>query len=59
MIQEMWVAGLEWDELYPRELIYKSQEWFCELEELPTIKVPDVYDLAQKKLYCQRPYTPL
>jgi len=34
------VAGLEWDELYPRELIHKSQEWFCELEELPTIKVP-------------------
>ena len=40
MIQEMWVAGLEWDELCPRELIHKSQEWFCELEELPMIKVP-------------------
>ena len=34
------MAGLEWDELCPRELIHKSREWFCELEELPTIKVP-------------------
>ena len=34
------MAGLEWDELCPRELIHKSQDWFCELEELPTIKVP-------------------
>ena len=40
MMQEMWVAGLHWDELYPIKLIHKSQEWFCELEELPTIKVP-------------------
>ena len=40
MMQEMWVAGLEWDELCPRELIHKSQEWFCDLEGLPTIKVP-------------------
>ena len=39
MMQEMWVAGLEWDELCPRELVHKSQEWFSELEELPTIKV--------------------
>ena len=39
MVQEMCVAGLEWDELCPRELIHKSREWFCELEELPTIKV--------------------
>ena len=40
MMQEMWVAGLEWDELCPRELVHKSQEWFCELKDLPTIKVP-------------------
>ena len=40
MMQEMWVAGLEWDELCPRGLIHKSQEWFFELEELPMIKVP-------------------
>ena len=40
MMQEMWVAGLEWDALCPRELVHKSQEWFCELKDLPTIKVP-------------------
>ena len=57
-MQEMRVAGLEWDELYPKELVYKSQEWFCELEVLPTIKVPRCLQ-AQNKLYCQRLYTPL
>ena len=36
MMQEKWVAGLEWDELCPRELIHKSQEWFCELEDRVT-----------------------
>ena len=34
MMLEMWVAGLEWDELCPRELVHKSQEWFCELKKL-------------------------
>ena len=40
MMQEMWVAGLEWDALCPSELVHKPQEWFCELKDLPTIKVP-------------------
>ncbi|XP_078364043.1 uncharacterized protein LOC144648318 [Oculina patagonica] len=40
MMQEMWIAGLDWDELCPGELIHRSREWFCELEELPVIKVP-------------------
>ena len=40
MMQEMWVARLEWDELCPRKLVHKSQEWLCELKDLPTIKVP-------------------
>ena len=33
------MAGLEWDELCPRELVHKSQECFCELKDLPTIKI--------------------
>ena len=37
MIQKMWVAGIEWDDLCPRELNHKSREWCCNLEELPTI----------------------
>ena len=40
MMQKMWVAGVEWDELCPRELINSSREWFCELEELSAVKVP-------------------
>ncbi|XP_015771452.1 PREDICTED: uncharacterized protein LOC107349781 [Acropora digitifera] len=40
MMQEMWVEGFEWDELCPRELVQESQEWFCELKDLPTIKAP-------------------
>ena len=50
MMQEMWVAGLEWDELCPRELVHKSQEWFSELEELPTIKVPRCLRFAPEQV---------
>ena len=39
MMQEMWTTGLEWDELCQGDLIHKSREWFCELEEVPVINV--------------------
>ena len=41
---------LEWDELCPRELIHKSQEWFGELEELPTIKIPRCLRFGQEEV---------
>ena len=50
MMQEMWVAGLKWDELCPRELIHKPREWFCELEELPMIKVPRCLRSGRKQV---------
>ncbi|PFX21661.1 hypothetical protein AWC38_SpisGene13841 [Stylophora pistillata] len=50
MMQEMWVAGLEWDELCLRKLIHKSQEWFGELEELPTIKIPRCLRFGQEEV---------
>ena len=40
MMQEMWIEALEWDELCLREMIQRSRQKFCELKELPTIKVP-------------------
>ena len=40
ILQEMWVAGLDWDDPLPGELINRTRQWFCELEDLPTIKVP-------------------
>ena len=44
------MAGLEWDELCPRELVHKSQEWFCELKDLPTIKVPRCLRFGQEQV---------
>lgn len=41
---------LEWDELCPWELIHKSQEWFGELEELPTIKIPRCLRFGQEEV---------
>lgn len=44
------MAGLEWDELCPRELIHKSQELFGDLEELPTINFPRCLRFGQEEV---------
>ena len=48
MLQEMWVAGLDWDNPLPGELI--NRQWFCELEDLPAIKVPRCLRLGQEEV---------
>ena len=45
----MWVAGLDWDDPLPGELINRTRQWFCELEDLPTIKVPRCLRLRQEE----------
>ena len=54
IMQEMWMAGLEWDELYRRVDFHVSR---C--KSYQRLKVPDVNDLAQKQLCSHRPYTSL
>ncbi|VDI81624.1 Hypothetical predicted protein [Mytilus galloprovincialis] len=34
LLQEMWTAGLDWDDQLDEELVEKSREWFRELDEL-------------------------
>jgi len=40
LLQEMWAAGMDWDDLFLGDLASKPRKWFKELEDLPTIKVP-------------------
>ena len=47
LLQEMWAAGLDWDDLFQEDLASKGRKWFSELEDLPTIKVPRCLCLGQ------------
>ncbi|CAC5424074.1 unnamed protein product [Mytilus coruscus] len=40
LLQEMWTAGLDWDDQLDEVLVEKSREWFQELDELCCIKIP-------------------
>lgn len=40
ILQEMWIAGLTWDEDLPEDLNCKASAWFEELSQLSDIKVP-------------------
>ncbi|CAC5374178.1 unnamed protein product [Mytilus coruscus] len=40
LLQEMWTAGLDWDDPLDEILVDKSREWFRELDELCCIKLP-------------------
>ena len=49
LLQEMWAAGMDWDDLFQRDLASKARKWFKELEDLPTIKVPRCLRLRQEE----------
>ena len=36
LLQEMWAAGMDWDDLFLGDLASKARKWFKELEDLPT-----------------------
>ena len=40
LLQEMWTAGLEWDEEMNTPLINSAQSWFGELHDLKQVQVP-------------------
>ena len=57
-LQEMWAAGMDWDDLFLGDLASKARKWFKELEDLPTIKVPRCIRLGQdKKMLSQTLHT--
>ena len=49
LLQEMWAAGMDWDDLFLGDLASKARKWFKELEDLPTIKVPRCLRLGQEE----------
>ena len=49
LLQEMWAAGMDWDDLFLGDLASKAGKWFKELEDLPTIKVPRCLRLGQEE----------
>ena len=55
LLQEMWAAGMDWDDLFLGDL---ARKWFKELEDLPTIKVSRCLRLGQEgEMLSQTLYT--
>lgn len=40
LMQEIWIAGVGWDDVLPRELITKWEKWISELPQLSSISIP-------------------
>ena len=40
LLQEMWTAGLEWDDELPEPLIHAARAWFGELSDLKQVQIP-------------------
>ena len=47
VLQEMWAAGLDWDDLFQGDLARTARTCFSGLEDLPEIKVPRCLRLGQ------------
>ena len=40
LLQEMWTAGLEWDDELPEALTHAERSWFSELKNLKQLQIP-------------------
>ncbi|MEW8119969.1 MAG: A17 family peptidase, partial [Candidatus Thiodiazotropha sp.] len=40
LLQEMWTAGLEWDDELPEALTHAARSWFSELRDLKQLQIP-------------------
>ena len=49
LLQEMWMAGLDWDEDLPQPLICSTRAWFSELPDLRQIQIPRCLLLDEKQ----------
>ena len=52
LLQEMWTAGLEWDEEMNTLLINSAQSWFHELHDLKQVQVPRCLQTIGKIVDC-------
>ena len=48
LMQEIWVCGLDWDDLFPKEISVKMMSWFAELPMLSKIRVPRCLQLREE-----------
>ena len=46
-MQEIWVCGLDWDDLLPEEISIKMMSWFADLPMLSKIRVPRCLQLRE------------
>ena len=49
LLQEMWTAWMDRDDLFLGDLASEGCKWFKELEDLPTVKVPRCLRLEQEE----------
>ncbi len=40
LMQDIWSAGLDWDDTLPQSLLDRWQQWVDELQHLPTFEIP-------------------
>ena len=40
LLQEIWTAGIDWDDVLPPELRRKWEQWLSELPQLSNISIP-------------------
>ena len=50
LMQEIWIAGMDWDDTLPEELSMKMKSWFMELPELCRLRVPRCLQLKEATL---------
>ena len=46
LMQEIWMAGIDWDDVLPNELTIKWEKWVSELPKLSHIAIPRCLRLA-------------
>ena len=49
LLQDLWTAGLDWDDPFGEPLVCRSRKWFEELTELHQIQVPRCLQLHTKE----------
>lgn len=50
LLQDMWTAGLDWDEEMSESLTKKAQDWFRELPYLKRLQIPRCLQEKTKKV---------
>ena len=58
-MQEVWMAGVDWDDLLPDDLNAKWEKWVSELPQVSDIAVPRCLRLANPQTTESSVYGPL